>query len=83
MFENQKLEPGDYVFKASARNRDHEWSFEEVFEITAEAAEKANDEAVEIEEEENTWMMPVLIALGALVVVLLAVVIYLLVRRRK
>ncbi|MCC4722267.1 DUF916 and DUF3324 domain-containing protein [Salinicoccus sp. RF5] len=83
MFEDQKLEPGDYVFRAFVSNSEHEWTFEEVFEITAEAADKANDEAVEIEEEENTWMMPALIALGALVVVLLAVVIYLLLGRRK
>ncbi|SOC40714.1 DUF916 and DUF3324 domain-containing protein [Salinicoccus kekensis] len=85
MFENQGLEAGDYVFKGTASNGDHEWSFEEMFTIEAEAAEEANDEAVEIEEEEieNEWMMPVLIGLGVLVVLLLVTIIYLLVKRRK
>jgi hypothetical protein len=85
MFDNQSLGAGDYVFKGTAGNDAHQWSFEEVFTIEAEAAEEANDDAVEIVEDgnNNEWMMPVLIGLGMLVVLLLTAVIYLLIRRKK
>lgn len=83
MFDNHSLEAGEYVFKGTAKNDGNEWDFEETFTIEAEAAEIANDEAVEIEEGENQWMMPLLIGLGVLVVLLLATVIYLLIRRKK
>lgn len=83
MFENQSLEAGDYVFKGTAKNDDNEWSFEDVFTIEAEAAEEANDEAVEIEEEENDWVMTVLLIMAGLIILLLIVILYLVLKRRR
>lgn len=84
MYDNQRLEPGDYVFRANASNGDESWEFEEEFEVTEEIADEANEEAVELaEEEDNTFLMYLVIGLGVLVAVLLIVVIYLLKKRKK
>src|SRR5699024_621089 len=53
MYDNQRLEPGDYVFRAHANNGEETWEFEEEFEVTEEVADEANEEAVELAEEEG------------------------------
>ena len=84
MYDNHRLEPGNYVFRANATNGDEVWEFEEEFEVTEEIADEANEEAVELaEEEDNTLLMYLVIGLGVLVAVLLIVVIYLLRKRKK
>jgi len=82
MFENQRLEPGTYVFSAEASNGNNEWSFEEEFEITEEVAEEANEEAVELEED-YSWLIYVVVGLIAVVVLLIIAVIYLFIKRKK
>lgn len=84
MYDNHRLEPGNYVFRANATNGDEAWEFEEEFEVTEEIADEANEEAVELaEEEDNTLLMYLVIGLGVLVAILLIVVIYLLRKRKK
>lgn len=84
MYDNQRLEPGDYVFRASASDGEKTWEFEEEFEVTEEIAEEANEEAVELaEEEDNSLLMYLVIGLGVLVAILIIVVLYLLVKRKK
>lgn len=84
MYDNQRLEPGDYVFRAHASNGEETWEFEQEFEVTEEVADEANEEAVELAEEEgNSLLMYLVIGLGVLVTVLLIVVIYLLRKRKK
>lgn len=84
MYDNQRLEPGNYVFKANATNGDETWEFEEEFEVTEEIADESNEEAVELaEEEDNRLLIYLVIGLGILVAVLLIVVIYLLRKRQK
>lgn len=84
MYDNQRLEPGNYVFRANASNGEESWEFEEDFEVTEEVADEANEEAVELaEEEDNTLLMYLVIGLGVLVAILLIVVIYLLKKRKK
>ncbi|MEY8561196.1 DUF916 and DUF3324 domain-containing protein [Jeotgalicoccus halotolerans] len=84
MYDNERLEPGDYIFRATASRGDESWEFEEEFEISEEKADEANEEAVElVEEEDNTLLMYLVIGLGVLVAVLLIVVIYLLRKRKK
>lgn len=84
MYENQRLEPGNYVFRANASNGDESWEFEEEFEVTEEIADEANEEAVELaEEEDNTLLMYLVMGLCVLVAILLIVVIYLLRKRKK
>lgn len=82
MFENQRLEPGTYTFRAEASNGDSDWSFEEEFEITEEVADEANEEAVELEED-YSWLVYVVIGLAAVVLLLIIAVIYLIIKRRK
>ena len=83
MYDNQRLEAGDYIFKATATDGNQTWDFEEEFEVTEEAAEEANEEAVELVEEDNSLLIYLVIGLGVLVAVLIAVVVYLLVKRKK
>ena len=84
MYDNQRLEPGDYVFRANASNGEEAWEFEEEFEVTEEIADEANEEAVELAEEEDySLLMYLVIGLVVLVAVLLIVVIYLLRKRKK
>lgn len=84
MYDNQRLEPGDYVFKATATDGNQTWEFEEEFEVTEEAADEANEEAVElVEEEDNSLLIYLIIGLGVLVAVLIIVVIFLLMKRKK
>lgn len=84
MYDNQRLEPGDYVFRANASNGKKTWEFEEEFEVTEEIADEANEEAVELaEEEDNSLLMYLVIGLGVLVAILVIVVLYLLVKRKK
>ncbi|MFD2829936.1 DUF916 and DUF3324 domain-containing protein [Corticicoccus populi] len=85
-FNNERLEPGDYTFRATAENESHQWEFEETFEITEEEAEDGNEGAVELVEPEATQdntLMYILLAIGAVVTLLLIVVIVLLLRRKK
>lgn len=84
MYDNQRLEPGDYVFRANASNGEENWEFEEEFEVTEEIADEANEEAVELaEEDDNSLLVYLVIGLGVLVAALLIVVIYLLRKRKK
>lgn len=84
MYDNYRLEAGNYTFKSKVKNDNQEWEFEEEFAVTEETADEANEEAVElVEEEDNTLLMYLVIGLGLLVAVLIAVVIYLLVKRKK
>lgn len=84
MYDNQRLEPGDYVFRASVSDGKETWEFEEEFEVTEEIADEANEEAVELaEEEDNSLLMYLVIGLGVLVAILIIVVLYLLVKRKK
>lgn len=83
MYDNQRLEAGDYVFRASASNGEETWEFEEEFEVTEEIADEANEEAVELAEEENSILMYLVIGLGVLVAILIIVVVYLLIKRKK
>lgn len=84
MYDNNRLQPGNYIFKATANNDSNSWNFEEEFEVNEETADKANEEAVElVEEEDNSLLMYLVIGLGVLVAALLIVVIYLLRKRKK
>lgn len=84
MYDNQRLEPGDYVFRANASNGEETWEFEKEFEVTEEIADEANEEAVELaEEEDNSLLMYLVIGLGLLVAILIIVVLYLLLKRKK
>lgn len=84
MYDNQRLEPGDYIFRATASRGDSSWEFEEEFEVTEEIADEANEEAVELaEEEDNSLLMYLIIGLGVLVVILIIIVFYLLAKRKK
>lgn len=84
MYDNQRLEPGDYIFKATASDGDQSWEFEEEFEVTEEIADEANEEAVELaEEEDNSLLIYLIIGLGVLVAILIIVVVFLLMRRKK
>lgn len=52
--------------------------------MTEEIADEANEEAVELaEEEDNSLLMYLVIGLGVLVAILIIVVLYLLVKRKK
>lgn len=82
MYNNQRLEPGAYIFKASADNDDNSWEFEEEFEVTEEIADEANEEAVEVEEEDNNWLIYVVIGL-AIIIVLLVVILMAVLKRKK
>lgn len=82
MYDNQRLEPGKYIFRATANDGSHEWEFEEAFEVTEEDANEANEEAVELEED-NSWLIYVVIGLAVIVLLLLTVVIFLIVKRKK
>lgn len=83
MYDNKRLEAGDYVFRANASNGEKSWKFEEEFEVTEEVADEANDEAVELAEEDNSLLMYLVIGLGVLVAVLIIVIVYLLAKRKK
>lgn len=84
MYDNHRLEPGNYVFRANATNGEETWEFEEKFEVTEEIANEANEEAVELaEEEDNSLLIYLVIGLGLLVAILLIVVIYLLRKHKK
>lgn len=82
MYDNQRLESGDYIFRATANDGSREWEFEEEFEVTEEDADQANEEAVELEEEDNSWLIYLVIGL-AVVILLLLIIIIMLVNRRK
>lgn len=84
MYDNQRLEAGNYVFKATANDGNQSWEFEEEFEVTEEIAEEANEEAVElVEEENNSLLVYLVIGLGVLVAILIIIVVFLLMRRKK
>lgn len=84
MYDNHRLEAGDYVFRAAVSNEEHSWEFEEAFEVDEETADEANEEAVElVEEEDNSLLMYLVIGLGILVTILVVVVAYLVVKRKK
>lgn len=81
MYNNQRLEAGDYIFKTNISNENHSWEFEEEFEVTEEVADEANEEAVEVEEEDNNW--PIYLIIGLAIIIVLLLVILLTVLKRK
>lgn len=81
LYNNQRLEAGDYIFKTSISNEYHSWEFEEEFEVTEELANEANEEAVEVDEEDSNWLMYLVIALAIIIIVL--IIILLMVLKRK
>lgn len=82
-YDNQKLEAGNYIFRATANDGDESWEFEEEFEVTEEIADEANEEAVELSEEDNSLLLYLILGLGVLVGILIIVVVYLLIKRKK
>lgn len=84
MYDNQPLEPGEYVLEAVATDGDQTWNFEETFEVTEEIADEANEEAVElVEDDNNDLLIYLLIGLSVIVGILLIIVVYLMIKRKK
>lgn len=84
MYDNKELETGTYVFKGTATNENNSWKFDQEFEVTEDKADEANDEAVGIEDEEDSnFLMYLVVGLAILVVVLVGIVIALLIKRKK
>lgn len=83
MYDNKELEPGTYVFKGTATNDDNSWEFDQEFEVSEDKADEANEEAVEIEEEESNMLIYLVIGLAFLVALLIGIVVMLLVKRKK
>lgn len=82
MYDNQRLEPGDYIFQATASNNSHEWEFKENFEITEDEADEANETAVELDED-YSWLIYIVIILGIVILLLMIAVFYLFLKRKK
>ena len=82
MYENHRLEAGTYTFKATVSNEDNDWDFEQQFEVTDEMADEANEAAVELAEDENSWLIYAVAGL-ALTVVLLLVILVIVLKRKK
>lgn len=82
MFDNERLEPGTYTFRADVGNGEYNWQFEEDFEITEDTADEANESAVELEEDDS-WMVYVILAMAAVILLLAIVIIYLFLKRKK
>lgn len=70
--DNERLEPGEYIFKGSAQNKEQAWEFEDTFTIEEEAAEEVNEQAVELVDTEDS---PPWLVVGLIVVVIILLVI--------
>lgn len=73
-FENEPLEPGEYVFRGSAVSEEETFEFEQPFSISEEVAEQANEEAVELVES-NDWLIYVVVGLAVIILILVGIII--------
>lgn len=82
MWDNQRIEPGEYRLKMLVTYQGREWPFEKDFTIKAGKAKALNEEAVELPEkqQQSPYLMMVVVVLA---VVLVGLIIYLIIDRRK
>lgn len=69
---NERLEPGEYIFRGTAQNEEQAWEFEDAFTIEEEAAEEVNEQAVELVDTEDS---PPWLVVGLIIVVIILLVI--------
>lgn len=80
---NKAFKPGKYVLKMTVEADGKTWPFERVFEITADEAKKFNDEAVDLVEEPNDYLMYIIIGGVILVVIIIGLVSWMVYQKRK
>lgn len=83
MWENQRLEPGNYTLNLVATSGEEEWKFYRDFTITAKESESLNNEAVDLAKQEKNYTLYLIIAAIVLIIVIIIVVIWLIYRNKK
>jgi len=78
-WENQSIEPGNYVLKMKADDTSETWEWEEAFTIEEESADNLNENAVELDEDQpNYWLI-----IGFVILLILVIGLLLYIRRLK
>lgn len=81
-FNNQPLEAGDYLFKATAKNDEHEWTFSEKFTISEPKADKTNDQAIDLQPSFQ-WIKNIFRMFIAVILVLIVIIIFLIIKQKN
>lgn len=81
-WDNQSLEPGNYMLKVVAKSGENQWKFEKEFKIASKDSADLNKEAIEIEKTAPNWTFIILgTLLGMLLMILL--IVYFIYRHKK
>ncbi|OJG98588.1 cell surface protein [Enterococcus termitis] len=80
---NKAFKPGKYVMKMTVEADGKTWPFEKAFEITADEAKKFNDEAVDLVEEPNDYLIYIIIGGAILVVIIIGLISWMVYQKRK
>ncbi|WP_207695736.1 hypothetical protein DOK67_0001559 [Enterococcus sp. DIV0212c] len=80
---NKAFKPGKYVMKMTVEADGKTWPFEKAFEITADEAKKFNDEAVDLVEEPNDYLIYIIIGGVILVVIIIGLISWMVYQKRK
>ncbi|MHC5228244.1 DUF916 and DUF3324 domain-containing protein [Enterococcus sp. LJL99] len=80
---NKPFRAGKYVLKMTAEAAGEKWEFEKEFEIKNEEAKKLNDEAVELAEESNNYMLYLIIGGVVLSIIIIGLIVWILYQKKK